>query len=106
MRIYYELPATQGERRGDAMAEILGVRSVKRARQAYGCYWCGEIIPASEGYVSWLWVDGGTSFTVRVHPECSLAWSEAAAEEGCTYEAFIGEHERGCRCQRGACRCE
>lgn len=85
---------------------VLNHRTVK-ARKPHVCYWCGETIVAGGQCETWAWSGDCRVSTVRVHPECSAAWSEMASiEGGGTYETGPHEFSRGCMCPRGQCECE
>lgn len=84
---------------------ILNHRTVK-ARKPHVCYWCGEKISAGESCETWSETRDRTMTSIRVHPECSEAWSEMASLEGGYYETRPHEFSRGCMCPRGQCECE
>jgi hypothetical protein len=45
-------------------------RHVKRARKSRKCSWCGQQVDVGSEAYTWLAVDGSTSMTITLHPEC------------------------------------
>lgn len=77
----------------------------QKANKEYQCYWCGETITRGWFYDRWRYKTDGEVMTLKVHAECKCAWSDAAEIEGGIYETGPAEHERGCDCESGECRC-
>lgn len=58
--------------------------TVRKARKAHSCIWCGEIIPAAETYHDERSVYEGSIQRLRWHPECHAAsqkWFREMGEE-------------------------
>lgn len=53
-----------------------------KARKAHRCSWCWQLINTAEIYKRYRAFDGGDASTIRMHPECHDAMTEAAKEEG------------------------
>lgn len=79
--------------------------TIKAAKKAHTCEWCGERINVGESYVRYRWFHDGEAGTNRMHPECDGACNEAARQEGGFIEFTPGEYARGCQCERGRCEC-
>jgi hypothetical protein len=52
------------------MAYFLRSTPIKSTRKTHRCFACGEIINKGDNAVAWVSVDGGTVFSVHLHPEC------------------------------------
>lgn len=75
------------------MGEQLNPAATRKARKAHNCYWCNTAIERGEVHTYWVWADGGTLTTVRMHNECI----EAMDREGDGYDELIcqDDHDRG-----------
>ena len=75
--------------------------TIKAAKKAHICSWCGEKIDAGETYIRYRWFSADGASVVKEHPECYDAMNEVIDLDG-EIEFGVGEHPRGCNCGRDA----
>lgn len=59
-------------------------------RRVRHCDWCYEHIKIGDEYRSYRWFDGGSGMTAYMHPECYVAMTDMAREEGGWCEWIAG----------------
>lgn len=64
------------------------------ARKRHRCSWCMGLIEVGVTYKRYRYFSYGDAGTVKMHPECYGAMTEAAQDEGGWIEWMPGEHER------------
>jgi hypothetical protein len=77
------------------MAALTDTQTIRAARAAHHCSWCGERINAGETYKRWRFFHNGDAGTCKMHPECFDAMEEERRSEGggC-FEFMYGDNER------------
>lgn len=68
--------------------------TIKAARKAHACSWCGERIEVGDTYTRYRFFQHGDAGTCRMHPECLAAMHEEANNEGGWIEFTPGDNER------------
>lgn len=69
--------------------------TIKAARKAHRCSWCGERINPGETYKRWRFFHNGDAGTCKMHPECFDAMEDERRFEGGGYfEWMEGDNER------------
>ncbi|NKI68895.1 hypothetical protein GN109_05635 [Collimonas pratensis] len=82
------------------------IQIVLAAKKKHRCSYCGHIIQVGETYKRYRYFDGGDAGTVKIHPECLLAFHELSSHDQA--EGFdMGESPRGCNCgfDKNCARC-
>lgn len=82
--------------------------TVKAARKAHLCDWCGEGIEIGASYVRWRYFDLNRpreAGAVAMHPECNeaMATNDGVDLDGC-WTPF--SFRRGCWCESGTEECD
>jgi|688.fasta_scaffold2386605_1 hypothetical protein len=75
--------------------------TIKAAKKAHQCSWCGERIEIGETYIRYRWFGDDGAGVVKEHPECFDAMNEMIDFEG-EIEFQPGDCPRGCNCGHDA----